>query len=88
MEAGGCPDRFWRQTPRLIRTYIKGRNAAAKQRQRLAMSQAWYTAMLYRADTIPPLAELMGDPVEPQTDDDITFNLSAFAASTEVSSAT
>lgn len=47
------------------------------------MSQSWHTAMLYRAETIPSLAEMMGDPVEPQTDDDITFNLSAFAAATQ-----
>lgn len=47
------------------------------------MSQSWHTATLYRAETIPPLAEMMGDPIEPQSDDDITFNLSAFAAATQ-----
>ena len=53
-----------------------------KQRQRLAMSQAWHTAVIYRANTVPPLADLLGDPASPQTDDDMTFNLAAFAAST------
>ncbi|WP_426254497.1 hypothetical protein [Sphingomonas sp. DC2300-3] len=53
-----------------------------KQRQRLAMSQAWHTAVLYRAETLPPLADLLGDPAEPQSDDDMTFNLAAFAAAT------
>ncbi len=44
------------------------------------MSQAWHTAILYRADKIPALSDLLGDPAEPQSDDDMTFNLAAFAA--------
>lgn len=79
---GGCPDRFWRQTPRLIRSFIRGRSEAERQRHRLAKAQAWHTAALYRTRDFPDLADFLGDPVEPQSDDDMTFNLAAFAAAT------
>lgn len=53
-------------------------------RQRFDLTLAWHNAAFGRVEKMPTLASVLGDDAEPQGDDDMTFNLAAFAASTQV----
>ena len=62
-EAGFEPDKFWLQTPRLLKAALAGYGARLKNQYRIAMSQAWHAAALpHFKKGIPPLYEVLGDP--------------------------
>ncbi|MBX3482546.1 hypothetical protein [Phenylobacterium sp.] len=60
---GADPDAFWRQTPRTLLLFFKGKMQAADREGREKRYLAWYTAMLPNLKKPPSL----GDFVEPQT---------------------
>ena len=49
----------------------------------MAMSAAWHGAVLSRASSIPPLSDVLGDERQAQTEDEMVFNLQAWAAATQ-----
>lgn len=56
--------------------------------RRLGLSQAWHGAAFERSNPLPDLADVLrdeGEERQPQDDDVMTFNLSAFAAATQAS---
>ncbi|RZI61393.1 MAG: hypothetical protein EOP94_00560 [Zymomonas sp.] len=66
-----------------MRSALGGYAERVKQAHRMAMSASWHGAVISRASSIPPLSDLLGDEREAQTDDQINFNLQAWAAVTQ-----
>jgi hypothetical protein len=58
-EMGHRPDDFWRQTPRLFDAVVRAHSDAARNAHDHRAWQAWNTAALSRAKTLPPLKKLL-----------------------------
>lgn len=65
VEAGGDPEAFWRQTPRLLDLFFDGKAAAARELRRLAAWTAWHAGVLSKSKETPSLAKLLGEDAPP-----------------------
>lgn len=54
-------DEFWSLTPRELSLVMEARMWQAEQTRKLAVQQAWLTAVLERSKRVPPLKRLLGD---------------------------
>lgn len=83
-EAGFDPDRFWKQTPKLIRAALDGYTERCLWESKLAHSGAWWAAMLGRMKDPPSLGDLLGEKPKEQTGDDIAAAIGAWERATSV----
>ena len=65
IEAGGDPDAYWRQTPRLLALFFEGKASAAKTERRNRAWLAWHSGYLSQARKLPSLDELIGEDAPP-----------------------
>jgi hypothetical protein len=69
VRCGGDSDQFWHQTPRIIIAVIAANNEQHSENWKQAVTQAWLTDRLSRLKEPPELAEMLGDPVQEETDE-------------------